>query len=166
MIYYNIVNMRKNRALLKTQRKSLDEKLKNFKSARQVVPPKSGWVQAIREAIGMTTAQLAARMGIKQSGVTLLEKREVAKTVTLATLEKAARAMNCELVYALVPKESLEAIVDEQATIAAKRLLKRVTHSMNLEKQDAGEAETRLLHEDLALEIKNKMDKRLWDENE
>lgn len=155
--------MRISRALLKTQRKSLDEKLKNFQSARQVVRPKSGWIQAIREALGMTTAQLAARMGIQQSGVTLLEKREVAKTVTLATLEKAAQAMNCELVYALVPKESLEAIVDKQAMISAREILKRVTHSMYLEKQDAGNPETKLLHEELALELKTKMDKRLWD---
>lgn len=154
--------MKKSKALIKTQRKSLDEKLLAFKSTRTVLPPKSGWIQAIREAIGMTTAQLAQRMGIQQSGVTLLEQRERARTVTLETMERAARAMNCELIYALVPKESLERIVDEQAVKAAAKLLKRTTHTMELEMQKAGKGETQLHHQELVTELKNKMDRRLW----
>lgn len=90
--------MKKNKAIIKTQRKILDEKLVAFNLAKKIIPPKSGWVQAIREAIGMTTIQLAERMGIKQSGVTILEQREVSKKITLETLQRAANAMNCELV--------------------------------------------------------------------
>lgn len=154
--------MKKNKALIRTQRKSLDEKLSHFAEAKKVVMPKSGWVRAIREAIGMSTVQLANRMGIQQSGVSFLEQREVAKTITLETLERAARAMNCELVYALVPKESLEKIVDEQAAKSAAQILSRTTHSMELELQKPGSAEAKLHHEELTADIKLKMDRRLW----
>lgn len=154
--------MKLSKALIKTQRKSLDEKLRAYTQAKKNPNPKAGWVRAIRQAIGMTTEQLAQRMGIRQSGVVMLEKREVDKKVTLETLERAARAMNCELVYALVPKESLEKVVDEQAAKAAKRILGRTTHTMHLELQKAGAAETNLHEKELTTEIKNKLDSRLW----
>lgn len=154
--------MKTNKALIKTQRKSLDEKLAAFSRTKTLINPKGGWVRAIREAIGMTTSQLAERMGIQQSGVTLLEKREVSKTVSLEILQRAARAMNCELVYALVPKTTLEDIVDEQASRSAYRILHRITHTMDLEQQTAGKAETKLLQEELATELKTKLDRRLW----
>lgn len=154
--------MKTNKALIKTQRKSLDEKLKAFAPIKSLIIPKAGWVRAIREALGMTTAQLAARMGIQQSGVTLLEQREVSKKVSLETLQRAARAMNCELVYALVPKESLEKIVDDQATKAAKEILNRTVHTMNLELQKVSAAETNLHQEELTQELKNKLGRKLW----
>lgn len=160
IVYYK--TMKTNKALIKTQRKSLDEKLKAFLGTKGSPTPKAGWVRAIREALGMTTAQMAERMGIQQSGVTLLEQREASRTVSLETLQRAAHALNCELVYALVPKESLEKIVDEQATKSAKEILKRTLHTMDLEMQEAGAAETKLHHEELTTELKNKLDRRLW----
>lgn len=154
--------MKKSKALIKTQRTSLDEKLRAFSDTKGLINPKAGWVRAVREALGMTTAQLAERMGIQQSGVTLLEQREVAKKVSLETLQRAAHAMNCELVYALVPKDSLEKIVDDQAAKSAKEILKRTVHTMDLELQGAGQAETKLHHDELVTELKNKLDRRLW----
>lgn len=154
--------MKTNKSLIKTQRKSLDQKLALFQEARAVINPKSGWIRSIREALGMTTTQLAERMGIQQSGVTLMEQREVDKKVSLETMQKAARALNCELVYAIVPKESLEKIVTEQASKAAYEILKPTLHTMELEQQKAGEAETMLHHQELANELKNKLDRRLW----
>ncbi len=44
--------------------------------------------------------------------------QRAAKTITLETLEKAANALNCTLVYALVPKAaSLEEILTQQAQL-------------------------------------------------
>lgn len=154
--------MRKSKSLIKTHRKSLDEKLLAFSEVKTILKPKSGWICAIREAIGMTTEQLALRMKIQQSGVSFLEKREVAKKVSIETLERAAEALGCELIYAIVPQKSLEKIVDEQALRSAKNILKRTTHTMSLEKQEAGSEETKLHLEELARDIKNKLDKRLW----
>lgn len=154
--------MKKSKALIKTQRKSLDEKLRPWVLSQGSLNPKAGWIRAVREAIGMTTAQLAERMGIQQSGVTLLEQREVAQKVSLETLQRAARAMNCELMYALVPKESLEKIVDDQAARAAGAILNRTLQTMGLERQEAGQAETNLHRDELAAELKSKLDRRLW----
>ena len=155
--------MKRSKALIKTQRKSLDEKLVAFSNVKAIANPKAGWVRAIREALGMTTSQLAQRMKIQQSGVTLLEQREAEGKVTLETLNRAARAMNCELVYALVPTESLEKIVDEQSIKAAQQLLRRAMHTMALELQQVGNPETEMHEKDLAAEIKTKLDRRLWD---
>lgn len=154
--------MKKSKALIKTQRKSLDEKLKAFRFARTVVRPKSGWIKAIRESLGMTSQQLAERMGIQQSGVILLEQREVDKKVTLETLERAAQALGCDLVYALVPKDSLEKSIDDQAQRVAKELFSKTLHTMDLEKQQVGKSETNLHLQELAAELKNKLDSRLW----
>jgi len=154
--------MKKNKKLVKTQRKSLDEKLKMFNSAKTLINPKGGWVRAIREAIGMTTVQLAERIGIQQSGVSLLEQREANKAITLETLQRAAEALNCKLIYGLVPKESLEKIVNEQAQRAAHQIIKSTLHSMELEQQETSEEITQLHQDELALELKDKLDRRLW----
>lgn len=154
--------MKQKKYLVKTQRRSLDEKLKVFSQAKIISIPKSGWVKAVRESLGMTSQQLAERMGIQQSGVILLEQREVDKKITLETLQRAAQAMGCELVYAVVPKESLEKIVDDQSKVIAKKILQGTLHTMELEQQGAGKAETDLHFEELASELKNKLDSRLW----
>lgn len=154
--------MKQNKSLAKTQRRSLDEKLKAFNLSKAILKPKSGWVKAIRESLGMTSRQLAERMGIQQSGVILLEQREADKKITLETLHRAAQAMGCELVYAIVPKDSLEKIVDDRSKLAAKKILGSTLHTMKLEQQGAGQAETDLHFEELALELKNKLDSRLW----
>lgn len=158
--------MKTNKKLLKTQRKSLDLKLNVFASAKREPRPKSGWIRAIRQALGMSTQQLANRMGIQQSGVMLLEAREQKKAVTLETLEKAARALNCELVYALVPKQSLEKTLDEQAVKSARKILQRTLHTMSLEQQEVGAEESAAHEKELALELKAKMDRRLWGAND
>lgn len=154
--------MKRSKALIKTQRKSLDEKLSVFQDAKSLLNPRNGWVKAIRESLGMTTSQLAERIGIQQSGVTYLEQREAAQTVSLESLDRAAKAMNCRLIYALVPESSLEEIVEKQARKAATEILKNTLHSMELEQQVAGSAETNLHLEELTQEIKAKMDSRLW----
>lgn len=154
--------MKISRKLTKTQRKSLDEKLSSFAIAKTVIRPKSGWIKAIRESLGMTTAQLAKRMGIQQSGVTLLEQRESLKTVSLETLERAAQSLNCRLIYALVPDESLEKIVDDQAHLAAQEILQHTLHTMALESQTVGQDESSLHLQELITEIKTKLDQRLW----
>ena len=110
-----------------------------FRSAR----PQKGWVRAIRDAIGMTAAQLAARLKVSQPRIADLEKAEVDGRLTLNSLERAAEAMGCTLVYALVPRRPLEELVQDRARQMADKTLARVDHTMRLEAQgvdsDAGE---------------------------
>jgi len=115
-------------------RKNLDEVLCQYKAAARTRPPK-GWVRAIRDALGMTSRQLAARMGLSQSTVTALEQGEAADTVTLKTLREAAAALDCQLVYALVPRTTLDEMVRQRADALADRQLARMHHTMSLENQ-------------------------------
>lgn len=158
--------MKKNKTLVKTQRKSLDEKLRGISPMRTLLLPRAGWVKAIREALGMTSQQLAERMGIQQSGVILLEQREVDKKITLETLERAAQALNCKLVYALIPQgESLEQVLDQQSLRAAHAILQKTQHTMELEMQTVGVAEADMHEKELAAELKRKLDSRIWRKN-
>src|SRR6266404_8337614 len=91
-------------------RSHLDERFKDLGPATRYVSPVRGWIKAIREALGMSTAQLAMRLGVKQPSVVALEQSEAKGTIELATLRRVAKALDCTLVYALVPGKPLEAI--------------------------------------------------------
>ena len=88
-------------------------------SADQYAPPVRGWIKAIREALGMTTAQLAKRLGVRQPSVVALEQSEARGTIELATLRRVAEALDCTLVYALIPNKPLEATIREQRSTFA-----------------------------------------------
>ncbi|PYT32349.1 MAG: mobile mystery protein A [Acidobacteria bacterium] len=113
----------------------LDERFKELGPAKRYASPVRGWIKAIREALGMSTAQLAKRLGIKQPSVFELEQSEAKGTIELATLRRVAEALDCTLVYALVPNKSLEAIVSDRARAFARRRREPVEHSMLLEDQ-------------------------------
>ena len=72
--------------------RALDVHLNPVRSWSATRPPK-GWLRAIRDALGMTTRQLAARLGVSQPRVVALEKGEVDETLTLAGLRRAAAAL-------------------------------------------------------------------------
>jgi predicted DNA-binding mobile mystery protein A len=122
-------------------RKHLDEALAPFRAAAQQPRPPRGWVRAIRDALGMTSRQLAARMGVAQSTVAGLEKSEEAETISLKTLRQAAEALDCRLVYALAPKTSLDEAVRQRARKLAEEHLARIHHTMRLENQALRERE-------------------------
>ena len=87
--------------------RQLDIALNCWRDANLPARPSSGWIKAIREGIGMTATHLAARLGVATSTVTRLETSEADDTITLASLRRAAEALNCELQYSLVPRLSL-----------------------------------------------------------
>ena len=95
-------------------RKNLDRRLSKLDREAVAVPP-FGWIRAIREALGMSPAQLAARMGVSRPRINTLEKAEKTGATTLKSLRQAAEAMDCTLVYAFVPNGSLDDIVQKQA---------------------------------------------------
>jgi predicted DNA-binding mobile mystery protein A len=121
-----------------------------------------GWVRAIRDALGLTGAQLARRVGIRPASLSDLEKNEATGRITLATLRRAAEALDCTLVYVLVPNQSLQVMVEEAATSAAQRELAPSFHTMELEGQGLRAADKREMVEELAAEIAKTGGKRLW----
>jgi predicted DNA-binding mobile mystery protein A len=123
------------RAIRNRARDRLDSKLASIKPIDRFATPPKGWIRAIRDAIGMTGAQLGKRLGMTPQGVVSLERSEASGTIQLNTLRRTAEAMDCVLVYALVPKTSLTEMVDCRAREIAARALGRVSHSMALEDQ-------------------------------
>jgi predicted DNA-binding mobile mystery protein A len=77
--------------------------------------PGFGWIRAIRDALGMSTFELGERMGVTPSRVRQMERAEAAGCIELASLERAARALDCRLCYVIVPDEPLEQMVRRQA---------------------------------------------------
>ena len=121
--------------LLALQRRQLDAQLKDTPPLNR---PPVGWIRTIRQALGMTAAQLGSRMGISDQSVLDLERREVEGTITLAKLEQAAAALNCELRTVLVPMSSLEESVQRQADEKARSEQNDIIHTMRLEAQAEG----------------------------
>jgi predicted DNA-binding mobile mystery protein A len=121
--------------LASISRSHLDKRFKEIGPVTRFTPPVRGWSKAIREALGMSTAQLAKRLRIKQPSIIALEKSEAKGTIELATLRRVAEALDCTVVYALVPKKPLNSIVRGRARILARRRLEAVEHSMLLENQ-------------------------------
>lgn len=116
--------------------RQLDQRLQAWRTAAdKAPPPKEGWLRALRHTIGMTTGQMARRLGTRQPWVLQLEQAELKGSVTLASLRKAGQAMDCELVYALVPRGTLESRVRTRAASIAAAEIASVAHSMALEKQ-------------------------------
>jgi predicted DNA-binding mobile mystery protein A len=127
-------------------RSHLDKRFKDIGPVRRYASPVRGWIKAIRNALGMSTEQMAKRLGVKQPSVVALEQSEAKGTMELATLRRVAAALDCTLVYALVPNRPLEAIVRDRARVFARRRLEPVEHSMLLEDQKvtARDAKARL----------------------
>src|SRR3569623_2932808 len=74
-------------------------------------------------------------MGMTALSVAGLEKAEVDGKIQLVSLRRAAEALDCVVGFALVPRTSLNTMVDERARTLAVRGLDRVSHSMALEDQ-------------------------------
>lgn len=117
------------------QRLRLTQVDRAVKHASAPPRPSSGWIQAIRTALGMTTRQLAARLGVSQSTLAALEKSEANDKITLQSLRKVADALDCDLQYTLVPRSPLKKRVEERAEFVAHNRVERIWHSMRLEEQ-------------------------------
>lgn len=126
-------------------RRELDRKFArgNLELAR--ARPRSGWVRALRIALGMSQAALGARLGISRGAVAKLERAELEGGITLAKLTEIATALDSSLVYTLVPNTSLEDTVQRQARQVAAERLGYVAATMALEDQGVS-AEGRAEH--------------------
>ena len=115
-------------------RKQLERRLAPLREMTLLAPPR-GWIKAIRDSLGMTVRQLAARMGVAPSRIPVIEEAEATGSTTLKTLRQVAAAMNCVFVYAFVPIEPLDDILRKRATQKARKNISRLDHTMRLENQ-------------------------------
>ncbi len=138
-------------------RKRLDVKFTAYRPIENFAPPPKGWVRAIRDALGMSLRQLGSRIGMTPQAVSYLEESEANDTISLNTLRRAAEALDCVVIYALVPKTDLTEMVDKRARDIALRALGRVSHSMALEDQK--------VDRDLEARIQRYIDSAVTDRN-
>lgn len=144
----------------------LDQRFAGLRALANSPRPSKGWLRAIRNALGMTTAQLARRLGVSQPRIVELEQSEVSGKVTLNTLQRAAEALGCRLVYVLVPEKPLAETVHERAELLAERQQSDVEHTMRLEDQAvSGKTASRELRERLIEQLLRRP-ARLWDKND
>jgi predicted DNA-binding mobile mystery protein A len=98
-------------------------------------PPPRGWLKVIRESLGLTERQQADRLGITGSTLHKSESAEAEERITLGQLRKLADGLDCELVYALVPRKPLTQVVEDRARSIALQEVSGVAHTMSLEDQ-------------------------------
>ena len=145
----------------KRGRRLLDNRLAKLKTEDFTAPPK-GWIRAVRDALGMSSAQLGRRLGKVSQTVDDWESAETNGSIQLKTLRQAADALGCNLVYALVPRTSLDDIFQTRVRKIAMRDLKLVAHTMKLEAQETGDAE---LESRIDAYIRDKLRARdIWNE--
>jgi predicted DNA-binding mobile mystery protein A len=117
----------------------LDSHFDEWQHLRKLARPSRGWVRAVREALGMSAAALAERLGTTAGAVTRLEQSEAADRIRLDTLRRAADALGCDLVYLLVPRRPLTAVVRDRARELAHYQIAATEQTMRLEDQATGE---------------------------
>ena len=126
--------------------------------------PPSGWIKAIRVALGMSMQQLGNKLSMTKQGIQELERREQEGSITLRSLREAARALDMQLVYGFVPNNgSLDALIEKKARELATRIVMRTSNTMKLEDQENSKQRIEKAIEERTAIIKNEMPKILWD---
>lgn len=152
------------RSMRQLARKRLDERFAAWDAlpAAALLRPRGGWVRAIREALGMPRHELGRRMGVGERRVMQLENGEARGKVTVESLARAAAALDCELVVALVPRRPLEqTVTDRRMQLAESWLKTRALDTMAMEDQAVSLND---LPDQLVREIEQQFpDERLWE---
>jgi predicted DNA-binding mobile mystery protein A len=117
------------------ERRRLDQRLMGLNEIFGP-PPVVGWVRTVRRALGMSTFDLGRRIGLSSSRVKQLEQAEASGSIRLSQLRQLAGALDCELHYVMLPRESLEEMVRRQARLKAAQKMAH-THALDGPADDA-----------------------------
>ena len=142
----------------------VDRKILQLKKIEDLTIPSSGWIYAIRQALGMSLRQLGNKMGITPQSVKEIEEREKNGTLSLNGLKQFGKSLDLKLVYGFIPNhESLEMIIENRAKEIAREIVNRTSISMKLEDQENNPKRIRKAISDKTKEITLEMPKYLWD---
>lgn len=118
----------------------LDERIAKLNQLSSITIPANGWINGIRNALGMSARSLGERIGLSQPRISLMEKGELDGSISIKTLEKAAQGLGCRVVYALIPEEgSLQIMREKQALKKARQMNQYTELHMGLEDQATGD---------------------------
>lgn len=147
--------------LLKQQ---LNSKMATYANLKHVAIPPTGWIKAIRSALGMSMQQLGNKLLITKQSVHEIEHREMEGRITIKSLKEVACALDMQLVYGFVPNDgSLDALIDRKAKELAMQIVMRSANTMKLEDQQNSPQRIEQAIAETASAIKNEMPKILWD---
>jgi predicted DNA-binding mobile mystery protein A len=130
----------------------------------RITIPKEGWVRVARKALGMSSPQLASRMGVSKSQASQMERMEVENRITLKQLRRAAEVLDCDLVYALVPRKPVDDIIRERARSKAKALVSKADIQMKLEAQELSKEQLLNLVDIETERLVKEMPRNLWED--
>lgn len=146
------------------QIQQLHNKMLAYNTLGTVAPPPTGWVKAIRTALGMSLQQLSNRLSITKQSVQEIEQREKEGSITIKTLRETARALDMQLVYGFVPKDgSLDNLIERKAKELATKIVLRTNNTMKLEDQENTRQRIEKAIQERTIAIKTEMPKSLWD---
>jgi predicted DNA-binding mobile mystery protein A len=146
------------------QLQQLNAKMLAFAALKEVAVPPSGWIKAIRTALGMSMQQLGNRLSVSRQGILDMERREKEGSITLKSLKEVAQVMDMQLVYGFVPNDgSLDALIEKRATELAIQIVMRTSTTMKLEDQGNTDKRIEKAIRERAEEIRTEMPKILWD---
>ena len=128
-----------------------------------VQKPSEGWLSVLRKALGMSGAEVAARMSVSRNAVYQAERNEREGAITINQMQKLAEAMGGRFVYAIIPEGSVEDVIRAQARRKAEARIRRASAHMALEKQSLPSAQTRQRIEELADELVRDMPPDFWE---
>ena len=148
----------------KLQIEQLESKIEIFIPATHVPAPPTGWIKAIRLALGMSLQQLGNKLSITKQSVQELEQREKENTITIKSLRDVARSLDMELVYGFVPKDgSLDALIERKARELAVKIVSRTSNTMKLEDQENSDKRIKKAIAERTAILKQELPKILWD---
>lgn len=147
-------------SMLRRARRSLDAELSG---TRVPALPPSGWAKAVRQALGLSQAVAARRLGVTPQSLAGLERSEADGSIRLDSLRRLADALGCDLAYAFVPRHpgGLEGAVQDRARLVAAAELAPVRHTMALEAQSLPPGLDQQMLAELAAEVAGSP-RRLW----
>ena len=146
------------------QLQQLSSKIEPLASLQRVVAPPTGWIKAIRSALGMSLQQLGSKLSITKQSLHEIERREKDGSITLKLLNDAANALDMQLVYAFVPKDgTFEALIERKARELATKIVLRTSNTMKLEDQEVTKQRIEQAIQERTVMLKNEMPKALWD---
>lgn len=145
-------------------REQYQSKLGQLIDINKVIRPKEGWVRTMRKALGMSSPQLAKRLGMSKSQASQMERMEVEDRITLKQLRRVADSLDCDLMYALVPRKPIEIMLRDRAREKAQQLVGKTNVQMKLEAQQLSNEQLEVQIEMETERLLREIPRNLWED--
>lgn len=123
----------------------MTRRFEGLRAMRDKTQVREGWINFMRTTLGLTLSDLGKLASLSTGSVAQAERREIEGQVSLSTLKKMAEAMECDLVYAFIPKKEIKTMIHDKAMEKARKTLSIADHHMKLENQNViGDEEERV----------------------